>query len=94
MKQNTILELYYGKLKPDDMDMIEKEAYQKQGSALAERADRLRRQLPDELKEEFDRLCEEEMKSDEMLHRDGFVKGFRIGLRLAAEAFMKEDLPL
>ena len=90
MKHSTFLELYYGNLKPDDMVMIEKEEYQKHGNSLIGKAGQFRERLPEELKEEFDLLCEEEMKSDEILHRDGFVKGFQIGLRLAAEALLQE----
>lgn len=93
MKHSTILELYYGNLKPDDMDMIEKEEYQKHGNSLIGKADRFREKLPEELREEFDGLCEEEMKSDEILHRDGFIKGFQIGMRLAAEALLQEGEP-
>ena len=49
--------------------------------------ERFGQKLPPELKEEWQKIMEEEMKADELLHRDGFCKGFSLGLRLAAEAF-------
>lgn len=87
MKKETIIDLYYGNLNPMDQEMLEKEEYLEHSDCFMKGIDRLAEKLPDDLKEELRKLCDEEMKADEILHRDGFCKGFRLGLRLAAEAY-------
>lgn len=87
MKKETIIDLYYGKITPMDMEMVEKEDYLVQTERLMKALEEFGQKLPPELKEEWQALMEEEMKADELLHRDGFCKGFSLGLRMAAEAF-------
>lgn len=89
MKKETIMDLYYGKITPMDMDMMEKEEYLAHTEYLMKASEEFAGKLPQELKEEWKKLVEEEMKADEILHRDGFCKGFQLGLRMAAEAFIE-----
>ncbi len=88
MEKETILELYYGKLNPQDMGMIEKDDYQTHSSRFWAQADHFCEKLSPKLQEEFRNMCEEEMKADEILHRDGFCKGFQMGIKLAAESLI------
>lgn len=90
MEKDTIIGLYYGKLNPQDFSMTEKEAYLKHSEYLEKASKQFSQKLPPELREEFFRLCEEELKADEILHRDGFCKGFQLGLRLTAEALLEK----
>lgn len=89
MKKQTIIDLYYGKITPMDMEMIEKEEYLTHTENQMKATEEFARKLPPDLKEEWETLMEEEMKADEILHRDGFCKGFTLGLRMAAEAFLE-----
>lgn len=89
MKKQTIIDLYYGKITPMDMEMIEKEEYLTHTENQMKTLEEFARKLPRDLKEEWETLMEEEMKADEILHRDGFCKGFMLGLRMAAEAFLE-----
>lgn len=93
MEKETIQDLYYGRISPVDLNMVEQEEYQKHSLNFLRAAERFSNKLPLELKEEFKRLYEEEMMADEILHRDGFCKGFELGLRLTAEAFLKKESP-
>lgn len=88
MNKQTIQELYYGKLSPIDLDIIEKKEYREHSRSFFRAAEEFAEKLPAELKEEFKRICEEEMKADEILHRDGFCKGFELGVKLTAEALI------
>lgn len=88
MKRETIIDLYYGKLNPMEQEMLEAEEYKAHSDGFVKGAESFAKKLPAELQEEFRKLCEMEMEADEILHRDGFCKGFRLGLRLAAEAYM------
>lgn len=88
MKKETIIDLYYGKVNPMDMEMIEKEDYLTHTETSMRRMEELSEKLPEEFKEELQAFMDEEMKADEILHRDGFCKGFMLGLRMAAEALM------
>lgn len=89
MEKETIIDLYYGKISPMDMEMVEKEEYQASAERLMKATEAFAQKLSAELKDEWEKLMEEEMKADEILHRDGFCKGFQIGLRIAAEALLK-----
>lgn len=86
MEKSIITELYYGNIKPVEMDIAEKENYEKHSNNFLYRMESFVKKLPPELKEEFMSLCEEEIKSEEILHRDGFYKGFQMGMRLTVEA--------
>lgn len=90
MKRETINDLYYGKINPMDMELIEKEEYLAHTECLMNTAEAFAQKLPEDLKEEWRKLVEEEMKADEILHRDGFCKGFRLGLRMAVEALAEQ----
>lgn len=72
-----------------DMDMIEKEEYFAHTEYLMKASEKFEGKLTQDLREEWKKLMDEEMKADEILHRDGFCRGFQLGLRLAAETFMK-----
>lgn len=88
MEKETILDFYYGKLNPQNMGMIEEEAYREHSGRFWAYAEQFCEKLPAKLQEEFRSMCEEEMKADEILHRDGFCKGFQMGIKLASEAFL------
>lgn len=88
MKKETILDLYYGKLNPMDMKLGDEEEYRACSFASLQGAEEFSSKLTPELKREFEQLWAKEQEADELLHRDAFCKGFRTGLRLAAEAFM------
>ncbi|MDO4332932.1 MAG: hypothetical protein Q4C58_09630 [Eubacteriales bacterium] len=90
MEKDVILELYYGNISPIDLNMMEKETYLKHSEYLEKASEEFAKKLPSDLKAEFRKLCEAEMKADEILHRDGFCKGFQLGLKLTAEALLEE----
>lgn len=87
LDKETILKLYYGELNPLDMEMTEEE-YKICGGQFLKNAQKFSEKLSPELRKEFQNLCDMEMKADELLHRDGFCKGFQTGLRLTAEALL------
>lgn len=89
MEKKTIIDLYYGKITPMDMEMADKEEYLTHAESLMKASEEFVKKLPQELKEEWQTLMDEEMKADEILHRDGFCKGFMLGLRMAVEALME-----
>lgn len=86
MDKETIMNLYYGKINPQDMGMIEAAEYEKHCRQFLQGAQQFSEKLPLELREEFRNLCGQEMSADEILHRDGFCKGFQVGLKLVVEA--------
>lgn len=86
MDKETIMDLYYGKVNPQDMGMIEAAEYENHCRQFLQGAQQFSEKLSPELREEFQNLCGQEMGADEILHRDGFCKGFQVGLKLALEA--------
>ena len=86
MDKNIIMDLYYGKINPMDMRLEERAAYEEHSRRFLAGMDEFAKRLTPELREEFLRLCEEQMQSEELLHREGFKKGFEIGLGMAFEA--------
>lgn len=85
MKKETIMDLYYGKIKP--IELAEEEEYTECSESLLKMFEEFGQKLPEELKEEWRALMDEEMKAAELLHREGFCKGFSLGLRLTVETF-------
>lgn len=86
MEKETILDLYYGRLNPMDMEIEEKEEYERHCRKVAEKTEQFRKLLSPEQQEAFQKLCDAELQADEILHRDAFVKGFRVGMKLTVEA--------
>ncbi|MBQ7840256.1 MAG: hypothetical protein IJ390_07195 [Lachnospiraceae bacterium] len=90
MDKNIIIDLYYGRLNPMEMEIGEKEEFERHSRNFITGMEAFAQKLPPQLKEEFIKICEDEMKSEEILHRDGFCKGFELGLKMAVEALCRE----
>lgn len=89
MEKETIKDLYYGKIRPAEMEPVEREEYLAHSESLMKMFEEFGEKLPEKLKEEWRTLMDEEMKAAELLHRDGFCKGFSLGLRMTFESLMK-----
>ena len=90
MDNNIIMDLYYGRINPVEAEIEQGEDYRRHSEQFMEGMERFAQKLDPSLAEEFRQLCEEQMKAEEILHRDGFCKGFKTGLALAVEA-LKEN---
>ncbi len=89
MERKTIEDLYYGRLHPLDVKVCE-EVCRAQEKGLVKSAACFAEKLPPALRQEFENICRQESTADEILHRDAFVRGFQLGLRLAAECYGSE----
>ncbi len=89
MDKKTIEDLYYGRLHPLDVKLCE-EVCRTQEKGLVKGAEGFAKKLPAALRQEFANICKQEAVADESLHREAFIQGFQLGLRLAAECYGPE----
>lgn len=90
MDNNIIMDLYYGRINPAEAEIEQGDDYRKHSERFLKGMENFSQKLPPELREEFLQLCEDEVRSEEILHKDGFYKGFKTGLALAVQALKEE----
>ena len=87
----TLLEdLYYGNLNPNE-SFRRSGTYSKALKALVAQEENLEKSLTDEQKEIFNKLQNCQSNFNAVGESDSFIKGFRLGVRIAIEMMRAEE---
>lgn len=88
---STIEELYYGNVSPSDRSFRQSGEYAHILRLIARNEDDLGRTLTEAQKAVFEKFKDSISEMEGMMEVTSFVLGFKLGLRLTAEAFISSN---
>lgn len=89
--KKMIDELWDGEISPQDTLISDNQEYRELQHRQSQNKAELLEALSDEQKELLEKFCATEIELNGISEREAFTAGFRISMRLAAEAFYEAD---
>ena len=89
--EKMIDELWDGEISPQDTLISDNQEYRELQHRQSQNKAELLEALSDEQKELLEKFCATEIELNGISEREAFTAGFKIAMRLAAEAFYEAD---
>lgn len=86
-------ELWYGNIHPQGYAIPKDPRMEKALYLLEKNEDAMRAALSDPQKEQFEKLCSCQGELTDLLERRAFAKGFRLAVKLMADAMNAMEIP-